>query len=173
MLWRTSAEAYQLGVFEFGAKSVTEQEELSGHMEAGSGSETQIAKSLESEGRESFSLPHFFAGSSGKPKEHPVNGVAIGLAYERPWFPTRCSILRIIGSVSALDGAWNRGERFVPFTCGASGVTKSYAFEEISMSCTRFASELIIDDAAAELSRMISMQAEKLKWIDRDLEDGH
>ena len=36
----------------------------------------------------------------------------------------------IVGSVSALDGRHgNRGERFNSLACGASGVTKSYAFE--------------------------------------------
>ena len=169
--------------FEFGAKSVTEQEELSGHTyRADPGSEEQIAEvcsRISGVGGIIHLAPLSLTGSSWETKgaSNQVNLAA------QSWFgllkglDSQLGVLTsgIVGSVSALDGRHgNRGERFNSLACGASGVTKSYAFERENLRCRALDlhPELIIDaDAAAEIieNDMLNAGGEVEIGIDRDL----
>ncbi|MGB1827306.1 MAG: phosphopantetheine-binding protein, partial [Candidatus Poseidoniaceae archaeon] len=169
--------------FEFGAKSVTEQEELSGHTyRADPGSEEQIAEicsRISGVGGIIHLAPLSLTGSSWE-SEGASNQVNLAA---QSWFgllkglDTQLGVLSsgIVGSVSALDGRHgNRGERFNSLACGASGVTKSYAFERENLRCRALDlhPELIIDaDAAAEIieNDMLNAGGEVEIGIDRDL----
>ena len=149
--------------FEFGAKAVTEQEELSGHTyRADPGSEEQIAdicSRISGVGGVIHLSPLSLTGSSWE-SEGPSNQVNLS---SQSWFgllkgldSQLASISSgVVASVTALDGRHgNRGERFNSLACGASGVTKSYAFERTNLRCRALDlhPELIIDaDAAAEM----------------------
>ena len=130
--------------FEFGAKAVTEQEELSGHTyRADPGSEEQIAEicsRISGVGGIIHLAPLSLTGSSWE-SEGASNQVNLAA---QSWFgllkglDSQLEALSsgIVGSVSALDGRHgNRGERFNSLACGASGVTKSYAFERENLRC--------------------------------------
>ena len=168
--------------FEFGAKSVTEQEELSGHTyRADPDSEEQIAEvcsRITGVGGVIHLAPLSLTGSSWE-SEGASNQVALAA---QSWFgllkglDSQLTVISsgIVGSVTALDGRHgNRGERFNSLACGASGVTKSYAFERENL---RFRAldlhpELIIDaDAAAEIieNDMFTAGGEVEIGIDRD-----
>ena len=169
--------------FEFGAKSVTEQEELSGHTyRADPGSEEQIAEicsRISGVGGIIHLAPLSLTGSSWE-SEGASNQVNLAA---QSWFgllkglDSQLGALSsgIVGSVSALDGRHgNRGERFNSLACGASGVTKSYAFERENLRCRALDlhPELIIDaDAAAEIieNDMLNAGGEVEIGIDRDL----
>ena len=169
--------------FEFGAKSVTEQEELSGHTyRADPGSEAQIAEicsRISGVGGIIHLAPLSLTGSSWE-SEGASNQVNLAA---QSWFgllkglDSQLGVLSsgIVGSVSALDGRHgNRGERFNSLACGASGVTKSYAFERENLRCRALDlhPELIIDaDAAAEIieNDMLNAGGEVEIGIDRDL----
>ena len=169
--------------FEFGAKSVTEQEELSGHTyRADPGSEEQIAEicsRISGVGGIIHLAPLSLTGSSWE-SEGASNQVNLAA---QSWFgllkglDSQLGVLSsgLVGSVSALDGRHgNRGERFNSLACGASGVTKSYAFERENLRCRALDlhPELIIDaDAAAEIieNDMLNAGGEVEIGIDRDL----
>ena len=169
--------------FEFGAKSMTEQEELSGHTyRADPGSEEQIAEicsRISGVGGIIHLAPLSLTGSSWE-SEGASNQVNLAA---QSWFgllkglDSQLGALSsgIVGSVSALDGRHgNRGERFNSLACGASGVTKSYAFERENLRCRALDlhPELIIDaDAAAEIieNDMFNAGGEVEIGIDRDL----
>jgi acyl transferase domain-containing protein/acyl carrier protein len=146
--------------FEFGAKSVTEQEELSGHtFRADPNSEEQIAEvcsRISGVGGIIHLAPLSLTGSSWE-SEGPSNQVALAA---QSWFgllkglDSQLGIISagIVGSVTAIDGRHgNRSNRFNALACGASGVTKSYAFERENLRCRALDlhPELIIDAAAA------------------------
>ena len=168
--------------FEFGAKAVTEQEELSGHTyRADPGSEEQIAEicsRISGVGGIIHLAPLSLTGSSWE-SEGASNQVNLAA---QSWFgllkglDSQLEALSsgIVGSVSALDGRHgNRGERFNSLACGASGVTKSYAFERENLRCRALDlhPELIIDaDTAAEIieNDMFSAGGEVEIGIDRD-----
>ena len=168
--------------FEFGAKAVTEQEELSGHTyRADPGSEEQIAEicsRISGVGGIIHLAPLSLTGSSWE-SEGASNQVNLAA---QSWFgllkglDSQLGILSsgIVGSVSAMDGRHgNRGERFNSLACGASGVTKSYAFERENLRCRALDlhPELIIDaDSAAEIieNDMFSAGGEVEIGIDRD-----
>ena len=169
--------------FEFGAKSVTEQEELSGHTyRADPSSEEQIAEicsRITGVGGVIHLAPLSLTGSSWE-SDGASNQVNLAA---QSWFgllkglDSQLGVLStgIVGSVSALDGRHgNRGERFNSLACGASGVTKSYAFERENLRCRALDlhPELIIDaDAAAEIieNDMLNAGGEVEIGIDRDL----
>ena len=169
--------------FEFGAKSVTEQEELSGHTyRADPSSEEQIAEicsRISGVAGIIHLAPLSLTGSSWE-TEGASNQVNLAA---QSWFgllkgldPQLAKLSSgIIGSVSALDGRHgNRGERFNSLACGASGVTKSYAFERQNLRCRALDlhPELIIDaHAAAEIiaNDMLNAGGEVEIGIDRDL----
>jgi len=146
--------------FEFGAKSVTEQEELSGHtFRANPNSEEQIAEvcsRISGVGGIIHLAPLSLTGSSWE-SEGPSNQVALAA---QSWFGLLKGLdsqlgaisAGIVGSVTAIDGRHgNRSDRFNALACGASGVTKSYAFERENVRCRALDlhPELIIDAAAA------------------------
>ena len=146
--------------FEFGAKAVTEQEELSGHTyRADPGSEEQIAEvcsRISGVGGIIHLAPLSLTGSSWE-SDGASNQVNLAA---QSWFgllkglDSQLAVISsgIVGSVTALDGRHgNRGERFNSLACGASGVTKSYAFERENLRCRALDlhPELIIDAAAA------------------------
>ena len=146
--------------FEFGAKSVTEQEELSGHtFRANPNSEEQIAEvcsRINGVGGIIHLAPLSLTGSSWEP-DGPSNQVALAA---QSWFGLLKGLdsqlgaisAGIVGSVTAIDGRHgNRSDRFNALACGASGVTKSYAFERENLRCRALDlhPELIIDAAAA------------------------
>ena len=69
-------------------------------------------------------------------KEEPSNQVALS---SQAWFgllkgldnQLASASSGIVGSVTAMDGRHgNRGNKFNSLACGATGVTKSYAFEK-------------------------------------------
>ena len=169
--------------FEFGAKSVSEQEELSGHTyRADPGSEEQIAEicsRISGVGGIIHLAPLSLTGSSWE-SEGASNQVNLAA---QSWFgllkglDSQLGVLSsgLVGSVSALDGRHgNRGERFNSLACGASGVTKSYAFERENLRCRALDlhPELIIDaDVAAEIieNDMLNAGGEVEIGIDRDL----
>ena len=168
--------------FEFGAKVVTEQEELSGHTyRADPGSEEQIAEvcsRISGVGGIVHLAPLSLTGSSWE-SEGASNQVNLAA---QSWFgllkglDSQLAVISsgIVGSVTALDGRHgNRGERFNSLACGASGVTKSYAFERENLRCRALDlhPELIIDaDAAAEIieNDLFSAGGEVEIGIDRD-----
>ncbi|RJV00485.1 MAG: acyltransferase domain-containing protein [Candidatus Poseidoniales archaeon] len=146
--------------FEFGAKSVTEQEELSGHtFRADPGSEEQIAEvcsRISGVAGIIHLAPLSLTGSSWE-ADGPSNQVNLAA---QSWFgllkglDSQLGVISsgIVGSVTALDGRHgNRGERFNSLACAASGVTKSYAFERENLRCRALDlhPELIIDAASA------------------------
>ena len=146
--------------FEFGAKSVTEQEELSGHtFRANPNSEEQIAEvcsRIDGVGGIIHLAPLSLTGSTWE-SEGPSNQVALAA---QSWFgllkglDSQLGVISagIVGSVTAIDGRHgNRGDRFNALACGASGVTKSYGFERENLRCRALDlhPELIIDAAAA------------------------
>ena len=162
---------------------MTEQEELSGHTyRADPGSEEQIAEicsRISGVGGIIHLAPLSLTGSSWE-SEGASNQVNLAA---QSWFgllkglDSQLGALSsgIVGSVSALDGRHgNRGERFNSLACGASGVTKSYAFERENLRCRALDlhPELIIDaDAAAEIieNDMLNAGGEVEIGIDRDL----
>ena len=168
--------------FEFGAKAVTEQEELSGHTyRADPGSEEQIAEicsRISGVGGIIHLAPLSLTGSSW---ENSGASNQVNLAAQS-WFgllkglDSQLAVLSsgIVGSVSAMDGRHgNRGERFNSLACGASGVTKSYAFERDNIRCRALDlhPELIIDaDHAAQIieNDMFNAGGEVEIGIDRD-----
>ena len=168
--------------FEFGAKAVTEQEELSGHTyRADPGSEEQIAdvcSRINGVGGVIHLAPLSLTGSSWE-SEGASNQVNLAA---QSWFGLLKGLdsqlgtisSGIVGSVTAMDGRHgNRGERFNSLACGASGVTKSYAFERTNLRCRALDlhPELIIDaEAAAELieNDLFSAGGEVEIGIDRD-----
>ncbi|RJU88565.1 MAG: KR domain-containing protein, partial [Candidatus Poseidoniales archaeon] len=168
--------------FEFGAKMVTEQEELSGHtFRADPGSEEQIAEicsRLNGVGGVIHLAPLSLTGSSWE-SEGPSNQVTLAA---HSWFgllkglDSQLGVISagIIGSVTAIDGRHgNRGERFNSLACGASGVTKSYAFERENLRSRALDlhPELIIDaDSAAEIieNDMFNSGGDVEIGIDRD-----
>ena len=168
--------------FEFGAKSVTEQEELSGHTyRADPGSEEQIAEicsRISGVGGVIHLAPLSLTGSSWE-SEGASNQVNLAA---QSWFgllkglDSQLAVISsgIVGSVTAMDGRHgNRGERFNSLACGASGVTKSYAFERENLRCRALDlhPELIIDaDAAAEMieNDLFSAGGDVEIGIDRD-----
>ena len=173
--------------FEFGAKAVTEQEELSGHTyRADPGSEEQIAEicsRISGVGGIIHLAPLSLTGSSWE-SDGASNQVNLAA---QSWFgllkglDSQLAVISsgIVGSVTALDGRHgNRGERFNSLACGASGVTKSYAFERENLRCRALDlhPELIIDAAAAaEIieNDLFSAGGEVEIGIDRDGQDGH
>jgi len=168
--------------FEFGAKSVTEQEELSGHtFRADPGSEEQIAEicsRLTGIGGVIHLAPLSLTGSAWE-SAGASNQVTLAT---QSWFgllkglDSQLGVISsgIVGSVTALDGRHgNHGERFNSLACGASGVTKSYAFERENLRCRALDlhPELIIDaDSAAEIieNDMLSSGGDVEIGIDRD-----
>ena len=168
--------------FEFGAKSVTEQEELSGHTyRADPSSEEQISEicsRITGIAGVIHLAPLSLTGSSWESKG-PSNQVTLAA---QSWFgllkglDSQLAVISsgIVGSVTAMDGRHgNRGERFNSLACAASGVTKSYAFERKNLRCRALDlhPELIIDaEAAAELieNDMFSSGGEVEIGIDRD-----
>ena len=80
----------------------------------------------------------------------------------------------LVGSVTAMDGRHgNRGSKFNSLACGASGVTKSYAFERENIRCRALDlhPELLIDaHAAAEMieNDMFNAGGDVEIGIDRD-----
>ena len=168
--------------FEFGAKSVTEQEELSGHTyRADPSSEEQISEicsRITGVAGVIHLAPLSLTGSSWESKG-PSNQVTLAA---QSWFgllkglDSQLAVISsgIIGSVTAMDGRHgNRGERFNSLACAASGVTKSYAFERENLRCRALDlhPELIIDaEAAAELieNDMFSSGGDVEVGIDRD-----
>ena len=146
--------------FEFGAKSVTEQEELSGHtFRADPGSEEQIAEvcsRISGVAGIIHLAPLSLTGSSWE-ADGPSNQVNLAA---QSWFgllkglDSQLGVISsgIVGSVTALDGRHgNRGERFNSLACAASGVTKAYSFERENLRCRALDlhPELIIDAASA------------------------
>jgi len=146
--------------FEFGAKSVTEQEELSGHtFRADPGSEEQIAEvcsRISGVAGIIHLAPLSLTGSSWE-SDGPSNQVNLAA---QSWFgllkglDSQLGVISsgIVGSVTALDGRHgNRGERFNSLACAASGVTKAYSFERENLRCRALDlhPELIIDAASA------------------------
>jgi len=168
--------------FEYGAKSVTEQEELSGHTyRADPGNEEQIAEicsRIKDVGGIIHLAPLSLTGSSWE-SEGASNQVKLAA---QSWFGLLKGLdgqlaalsSGIVGSVSALDGRHgNRGKRFNSLACGASGVTKSYAFERENLRCRALDlhPELIIDaEGAAEIIQndMFNAGGEVEIGIDRD-----
>ena len=168
--------------FEYGAKSVTEQEELSGHtFRADPSSEEQIAEvcsRITGVGGVIHLAPLSLTGSSWE-AEGASNQVTLAA---QSWFgllkglDSQLGVISsgIVGSVTAMDGRHgNRGERFNSLACGASGVTKSYAFERENLRCRALDlhPELIIDaDAAAQIieNDMFSAGGDVEVGIDRD-----
>jgi len=168
--------------FEFGAKAVTEQEELSGHTyRADPGSEDQIAEicsRISGVGGIIHLAPLSLTGSSWE-ATGASNQVTLAA---QSWFgllkglDPQLAVLSsgLVGSVSALDGRHgNRGQRFNSLACGASGVTKSYAFERENIRCRALDlhPELIIDaDSAAAIieNDMFNAGGEVEIGIDRD-----
>ena len=168
--------------FEFGAKSVTEQEEISGHtFRADPGSEEQIAEicsRITGVAGVIHLAPLSLTGSSWE-HEGPSNQVNLS---SQSWFGLLKGLdsqlgaisSGIVGSVTALDGRHgNRGNRFNSLACGASGVTKSYAFERENIRCRALDlhPELIIDaNAAAEIieNDMFGSGGDVEIGIDRD-----
>ena len=168
--------------FEFGAKSVTEQEEISGHTyRADPSSEEQIAEicsRITGVAGVIHLAPLSLTGSSWE-SEGSSNQVNLS---SQSWFgllkglDAQLGMISsgIVGSVTALDGRHgNRGNRFNSLACGASGVTKSYAFERENIRCRALDlhPELIIDaDAAAELieNDMFGSGGDVEIGIDRD-----
>ena len=168
--------------FEFGAKAVTEQEELSGHtFRADPGSEEQIAEicsRINGVGGIIHLAPLSLTGSSWE-TDGPSNQVTLAA---QSWFgllkglDQQLGVISagIVGSVTAIDGRHgNRGERFNSLACGASGVTKSYAFERENLRCRALDlhPELIIDaDSAAEIidNDMFNSGGDVEIGIDRD-----
>ena len=168
--------------FEFGAKSVTEQEELSGHtFRADPSSEEQIAEictRISGVGGLIHLAPLSLTGSSWE-QNGPSNQVNLS---SQSFFGLLKGLDKqfasissgIVASVTALDGRHgNRGERFNSLACGASGVTKSYSFERENLRCRALDlhPELIIDaDNAAKLIEedMLNAGGEVEIGIDRD-----
>ena len=168
--------------FEFGAKSVTEQEELSGHtFRADPSSEEQISEicsRITGVAGVIHLAPLSLTGSSWESKG-PSNQVTLAA---HSWFgllkglDSQLAVISsgIVGSVTAMDGRHgNRGERFNSLSCAASGVTKSYAFERENLRCRALDlhPELIIDaEAAAEIieNDMFSLGGDVEVGIDRD-----
>jgi acyl transferase domain-containing protein/acyl carrier protein len=168
--------------FEFGAKSVTEQEELSGHtFRADPASEEQIAEicsRITGVAGVIHLAPLSLTGSSWE-SAGPSNQLNLAA---QSWFgllkglDEQLGVISsgIVGSVTALDGRHgNRGKRFNSLACAASGVTKSYAFERENLRCRALDlhPELIIDaDSAAEIieSDMFGAGGDIEIGIDRD-----
>ncbi len=80
----------------------------------------------------------------------------------------------LVASVTALDGRHgNIGERFNPVQCAASGVTKSYAFEQPHIRCRALDlhPELILEpEAAADMihADLFALEGEVEVGLDRD-----
>ncbi|MDP6870030.1 MAG: beta-ketoacyl synthase N-terminal-like domain-containing protein [Candidatus Poseidoniaceae archaeon] len=168
--------------FEYGAKSVSEQEELSGHTyRADPGSAEQIAEicsQLEGIGGVIHLAPLSLADSTWE-LEGASNQVNLSC---QSWFGLLKGLdsklaplsIGLVGSVTALDGRHgNLGERFNSLQCGASGVTKSYSFERENIRCRALDlhPEIIIDSSkAAEIieREMFGIGGEIEIGIDRD-----
>ena len=167
--------------FEFGAKSVTEQDELSGHtFRADPNSPEQIAEicsRLKNPAGIIHLAPLSLAGASweaGVSKQvtmssHCWFGLLKGL--DQKLAAISCGL---VASVTALDGRHgNRGSKFNSLQCGASGVTKSYSFEREHIRCRALDlhPEIIIDtDMAAQIidDELFSVGGEVEIGIDRD-----
>ena len=169
--------------FEYGAKSVSEQDELSGHTyRADPGSESQIAEvcsRISNVGGIIHLAPLSLAGESWDAESNPSNQILLAA---HSWF----GLLKgfdgqfaslpsgLVGSVTALDGRHgNLGERLNPLQCAASGVTKSYAFERENLRCRALDihPEMIVDaEIAAELieNEMFEADGDVEIGIDRD-----
>ena len=147
--------------FEFGAKSVTEQEELAGHTyRADPSSPEQIAEicsRLTNVGGIIHLAPLSMLGESWESETGPSNQVILAA---QSWFALLKGLdsqfaslsSGLVGSVTALDGRHgNLGEHLNALQSGASGVTKSYAFERENMRCRALDlhPELIVDSEFA------------------------
>ena len=168
--------------FEYGVKSVTEQEELSGHtFRADPSNEEQISE-ICSKITNVTGIVHLAPLSlTGSSWEDSGPSNQINLAAQS-WFgllkgfDSQFSSLDsgLIGSVTALDGRHgNRGERFNSLACAASGVTKSYSMERPDLRCRALDlhPELLVDsDSAAKIiaNDMLTAGGEVEIGIDRD-----
>ena len=168
--------------FEYGVKSVTEQEELSGHtFRADPSNEEQISE-ICSKITNVTGIVHLAPLSlTGSSWEDTGPSNQINLAAQS-WFgllkgfDSQFSSLDsgLIGSVTALDGRHgNRGERFNSLACAASGVTKSYSMERPDLRCRALDlhPELLVDsDSAAKIiaNDMLTAGGEVEIGIDRD-----
>ena len=168
--------------FEFGVKSVTEQEELSGHtFRADPSNEDQISE-ICSKITNVTGIVHLAPLSlTGSSWEDTGPSNQINLAAQS-WFGLlkgfdyQFSSLDsgLIGSVTALDGRHgNRGQRFNSLACAASGVTKSYSMERPHLRCRALDlhPELLVDsDSAAKIiaNDMLTAGGEVEIGIDRD-----
>jgi acyl carrier protein len=147
--------------FEFGAKSVTEQDELSGHTYRADpmrpGQIAEVCSRISSVGGAIHLAALSLAGEKWASEVGPSNQVALS---SQSWF----GILKgldsqlgslssgLVASITALDGRHgNIGDRFNSLQCGASGVTKSYAFERENLRCRALDlhPEMIIDAESA------------------------
>ena len=168
--------------FEYGAKTLTDQVENSGHTyRLDPLSEPQIME-VTSKLTEVSGIIHMAPLSltaSKWEKEGPSNQVALS---SQAWFgllkgldnQLASASSGIVGSVTAMDGRHgNRGNKFNSLACGATGVTKSYAFERENIRCRALDlhPELLIDaHAAAKLieNDMFNAGGEVEIGIDRD-----
>ena len=149
--------------FEFGAKSVTEQDELSGHTYRADpmrpGQIAEVCSRISSVGGVIHLAALSLAGENWASEVGPSNQVALS---SQSWF----GILKgldaqlgslssgLVASITALDGRHgNIGDRFNSLQCGASGVTKSYAFERENLRCRALDlhPEMIIDAESAAI----------------------
>ncbi|HIF46726.1 MAG TPA: acyltransferase domain-containing protein [Candidatus Poseidoniales archaeon] len=167
--------------FEFGAKTVSEQEELSGHtFRADPGSPEQIAEicsRLENVAGVIHLASLSLVGASweqGISKQvtmssHSWFGLLKGL--DKQLGALSCGL---VASVTALDGRHgNRGSKFNSLQCGASGITKSYSFEQEKIRCRALDihPEMLIDaDLAAQIidDELFTFGGEVEIGIDRD-----
>ncbi|NDF34213.1 MAG: hypothetical protein EB157_06605, partial [Euryarchaeota archaeon] len=168
--------------FEYGAKTLTEQVENSGHTyRLDPLSESQINE-VTNKLTDVCGIIHLAPLSLTTSKwesEGPSNQVALS---SQAWFGLLKGLDNqlgnlnsgIVGSVTALDGRHgNRGSKFNSLACGASGVTKSYAFERENLRCRALDihPELLLDaSAAAEIveNEMLNAGGEVEIGIDRD-----
>ena len=147
--------------FEFGAKSVTEQNELSGHTYRADpmrpGQIAEVCSRISSVGGVIHLAALSLAGEKWASEVGPSNQVALS---SQSWFGVLKGLDAQLGSLSsglvasitALDGRHgNIGDRFNSLQCGASGVTKSYAFERENLRCRALDlhPEMIIDAESA------------------------
>ena len=168
--------------FEFGAKSVTEQDELSGHtFRADPSDESQISEicsKIENVTGIIHLSPLSLAGSSWEESAHSnqINLSAQSWFSLLKGFDSQLSKLSVglVASVTALDGRHgNRGERFNSLACAASGVTKSYSLERENLRCRALDlhPELLVDSehvASVIADDLLTAGGEVEIGIDRD-----
>ena len=167
---------------EYGAKTLTEQKENSGHTyRLDPLSEAQIMEVTAKLSGVSgiIHMAPLSLTTSKWENEGPSNQVALS---SQAWFGLLKGLdsqfanlsTGLVGSVTAMDGRHgNRGSKFNSLACGASGVTKSYAFERENIRCRALDlhPELLIDaHAAAEMieNDMFNAGGDVEIGIDRD-----